>query len=93
MIGLIGVLAAGAAAVGGHVKSRSFVERRLRYSSLVENPFLGVLAGAAAAIVAAPVVAVLPFIGAGTAMAFGLGVGTGVAVGATRARSRLPDEY
>ena len=87
MLGIIGLAAAGAAAAGGHLKSKSFVERRLRFSTLVENPALGVFAGVAAAILAAPVVAILPFVGAGTALAFGAGVGTGVARGANRARS------
>ncbi len=93
MLEIIGIAAAGTAAVGGHLKSKSFVERRLRYSSFVENPFIGVFAGVAAAVLAAPVVAIVPFVGAGTALAFGRGVGTGVAMGANRARSRLPDEY
>lgn len=87
MLEIIGIAAAGAAAVGGHLKSKSFVERRLRYTSWIENPALGVFAGVAAAIVAAPVVALVPFVGVGTALAFGIGVGTGVAAGATRARS------
>jgi hypothetical protein len=94
MLEIIGMVAAGVAGVGGHVKSKSFVERRLRYSSLAENPALGVIAGAAAAILAAPVVAIVPFVGAGTALAFGVGVGTGVTVGASRARrGGIPDEY
>ena len=87
MFGIIGVVAAGVAAMVGHVRSKSFVERRLRYSALAQNPALGIFAGAAAAILAAPVVAILPFMGTGTALAFGAGVGTGVARGANSARS------
>lgn len=87
MLEIIGMAAAGAAAVAGHLKSRDFVSRRLRFTSFVEKPALGVAAGVGAAILAAPVVALLPFVGAGTALAFGVGVGTGVAVGASRARS------
>ncbi len=87
MLEIIGVVAAGAAAVAGHVKSKDFVAKRLRFTSLVENPALGVFAGVAAAVLAAPVVAIVPFVGVGTALAFGVGVGTGVALGAGRARS------
>jgi hypothetical protein len=92
MLEIIGMAAAGAAAVAGHVKSKSFVARRLRFTSFVENPALGVLAGVGAAIVAAPIVAIVPFVGMGTALAFGVGVGTGVAMGANRARSGSGDE-
>lgn len=77
-------LAAGiAAAVGlyGHIKSRKFVGQRLRYTSLVEKPALGLFAGVGAVIVAAPIVALLPVVGAGTAIAIGAGIGTGVALG------------
>lgn len=81
MFGLLAAGIAGAAGVFGHIKSRSFVGRRLRYTSLVEKPALGLWAGVGATIVAAPVVAILPVVGAGTAIAVGLGVGTGVAVG------------
>jgi hypothetical protein len=93
MLELIGMAAAGAAAVAGHVKSKEFVARRLRFTSIVQNPALGVLAGAGAAIVAAPVVWIVPFVGAGTALAFGVGVGTGVAMGASRARSDSGGQY
>ena len=94
MLGIIGVAAAATSAVIGHVKSKDFVARRLRFTSIIENPALGVLAGAGAALVAAPVVALVPFVGAGTALAFGLGVGTGVSLGQSRARSRdLRDDY
>ncbi|MGB1658180.1 MAG: hypothetical protein ACPHO4_12600, partial [Longimicrobiales bacterium] len=46
-----------------------------------EKPLLDVWAGVGATIVAAPVVAVLPVVGAGTAIAIGAGIGTGVALG------------
>jgi len=69
------------AGVYGHLKSRTFVGQRLRYTSIVEKPALGVWAGVGATVLAAPVVAVLPFVGAGTAIAIGVGVGTGVGLG------------
>jgi hypothetical protein len=87
MLEIIGLAAAGTAAVFGHVKSKSFVQKRLRFTSFIENPALGVIAGVSAAVLAAPVVAIVPLVGAGTALAFGVGVGTGVTLGASRARS------
>lgn len=81
MFELLALAIAGAAAVGGHIKSRHFVGKRLRYTSLVEKPALGLWAGVGATLIAAPFVAVLPIVGAGTAIALGAGVGTGVALG------------
>jgi len=72
---------AGASGVYGHIKSRKFVGQRLRYTSLVEKPAIGLFAGVGAMIVAAPIVAILPVVGAGTAIAIGAGIGTGVALG------------
>ena len=78
---MIELLVAGFAGVYGHLKSRTFVGRRLRYTTIVEKPALGLWAGVGATILAAPVVAVLPWVGAGTAIAIGAGIGTGVALG------------
>lgn len=81
MFGLIAAGIAGFTGVYGHMTSRKFVRKRLRYTNLVEKPMLGLFAGVATAVVAAPIVAVLPIVGAGTAIAAGFGVGTGVALG------------
>lgn len=78
---MLELLIAGAAGVFGHLRSRSFVGKRLRYTTIVEKPALGLWAGVGATILAAPIVAVLPIVGAGTAIAIGAGVGTGVALG------------
>lgn len=86
MLELIALGIAGAAGVGGHIKSRRFVRRRLRFTSWVEKPALGVAAGVGATLLAAPVVALLPVVGAGTAIAVGVGVGSGVSIGARQAR-------
>jgi hypothetical protein len=81
MFELLALGIAGVAGVYGHLTSRRFVGRRLRYTTLVEKPALGLWAGVGATVLAAPVVAVLPIVGAGTAIAIGVGVGTGVALG------------
>jgi hypothetical protein len=86
MFELIPIAVAGAASLYGHVRSRRFVRRRLRYTSWVEKPGLGIAAGVAAAVLAAPVVGILPFLGGGSALIFGAGVGTGVAMGAKDAK-------
>lgn len=86
MFGLLAAGIAGVAGVYGHIKSRHFVGQRLRYTSVVEKPALGLWAGVGATILAAPIVALLPVVGGGTALAVGLGVGTGVAVGVQDAK-------
>jgi len=86
MLELIGMGVAGAAGIYGHMKSRKFVRRRLRFTSMVQRPGLGLMAGVAAAVLAAPVVAILPLLGTGSALLFGAGVGTGVSMGAREAR-------
>lgn len=87
MFGLIALAAAFAAAYVGHTRTRRFTRRRLRYTRVGEHPLSsGVVAGLGTAIVASPLVAVLPIVGAGTAMALGFGVGSGVTAGA---RERL----
>lgn len=78
---MIELIAAGVVGVYGHIKSRDFVGQRLRYTSFVEKPLLGVWAGVGTTVALAPVVALLPFVGAGAAIAVGAGVGTGVALG------------
>ena len=95
MFELIGLGIAGVAGVAGHIKSKHFVRRRLRYTDWVEKPGIGLAAGVVTTIAAAPVVALLPVVGAGTAIAAGLGVGTGVSIGASQARKGgyLEDEY
>ncbi len=78
---MIGLIAAGVAGAFGHIKSRKFVGQKLRYTDIVEKPALGLWAGVGTVAVAAPIVAVLPFVGAAAAIAAGAGVGTGVWLG------------
>jgi hypothetical protein len=82
MIELLALAIAGGAAVYGHVKTRDFSRRRLRYTRVAESPGVsGIVIGVGTALVAAPLMALLPVVGAGTAVALGAGVGTGVAMG------------
>jgi len=82
MLELLGLVAAGASAAVGYVKSRGFVRERLRFVDAAQTAKAPWVAGAVATLVAAPIVWLLPFVGAGTAIVFGFGVGTGVAAGA-----------
>lgn len=81
MFELIGLVAAGVSAGVGYLKSRSFVSHRLRYVDAVKKPTAPIVAGVAATLIAAPVVALLPIVGAGTAVAFGAAVGLGTRAG------------
>ena len=89
---LLGLGIAGAAGILGHTRARSFVGRRLRFTSLVEKPSFGLAAGAAATAVAIPVVVVLPIVTITTAIVFGAGVGTGAALGAKDAQKPLLED-
>jgi hypothetical protein len=86
---LIGLIAGLAASIAGYLQSRRFVRNRLRFVDAVQKPAAGLIAGAAAAVIALPIVMLLPLVGTGTALLFGAGVGTGVAAGAKDARRRL----
>lgn len=84
MLELIALGAAGAAGVFGHVKSRDFIRRKLRYTKITEKPAMGIgLATGAATVV---VVAALPLVSVVPAVVVGAGIGTGVAAGIKQAR-------
>jgi hypothetical protein len=89
MFELIGLVVAVGAAGAGYLRSRSFVAYRLRYVDAVQTPVAPLIAGAAAAVIAAPVVWVLPIIGSGTALLFGVAVGAGTRAGVRRIRRTL----
>ena len=61
MLTLIAAGIAGAAGVYGHIKSKQFVRKRLRYTKFVEKPGMGLVVGAVTAVVVAPFAA-LPLI-------------------------------
>jgi hypothetical protein len=74
----------------GYNQARAFVRTRLRYVNAAQSGWAPILAGAGAALIASPVVALLPLVGAGTAIAFGLSVGFGVANGQRDIKRALP---
>lgn len=74
------LIATGLAAGVGYLYTRNFVRRRLRYVDAIRSPAAPVLAGAAAALVVAPI-ALLPIVTVGSAIVFGAGVAAGVASG------------
>lgn len=79
-----GLITLGATTVAtgfGYMQARSFTRRKLRFVDAARSPMAPFIAGGAAAVVAAFPVALLPFVGAWTALLFGAGVGAGVASG------------
>ncbi|MEM7414709.1 MAG: hypothetical protein AAF389_04370 [Gemmatimonadota bacterium] len=77
------LLAAGALGAYGHIKARKFVGQKLRYTSIVEKPGLGLMTGAVTTVGVGVVSGLIPFVGIPMAIAIGAGagVGTGVALG------------
>jgi len=92
MLELIFAAGTGAATLFGYLKSRQFVRERLRFVDAAHKPTTPLVAGTAAALVAAPVVWLLPIVGAPAAVIFGVGVGWGVHHGSRDARKRRPGE-
>jgi hypothetical protein len=86
---LIGLAATTALTVIGYFQARQYVQNRLQYVDAVHGLRAPLLAGVLACLVAAPVVALVPVVGMGTAVLFGLGVGAGVAAGARSIRRRI----
>lgn len=90
MFGLLAFAASFAVTLIGFTQARAFVRERLRYVDLAQSSLAPVVAGVGAMLLAAPVVALLPFVGGATAVAFGLSVGFGVANGQRDVRRALP---
>lgn len=96
---MIELLMLGAAAGGigaGYRSMRRFVRERLRFVDAARRPAAPVLAGALGAVLAAPVVWVLPVVGAGTAVLFGAGLGLAVRHGARdlrRGERAIPERF
>jgi hypothetical protein len=79
----------GVGSIWGYFQSRRFVRNKLRFVDKAQRPVAPVVAGAAAALLAAPLVWVLPFVGGWTAALFGVGIGAGVRQGQKDVK-RLP---
>ncbi len=90
MFGLLGLAASIAAVVIGYTQSRAFVRQRLRYVDIAQSAIAPLIAGFGAAMIASPIVALLPLVGGGTALAFGISVGMGVVNGQRDVRRALP---
>jgi hypothetical protein len=86
---LIAFCGTAAATLFGYWQARLFTQNKLRYVDAVHRMSVPVMAGVGAALVATPVVWILPLVGAGTAVVFGAGVGAGVAAGARDIRKRI----
>ena len=69
-----------AAAIGGFVLARRFVQQRLRFVDGIRSPVAPFVAGLVAALIAWPA-ALLPIVTTGTAAIFGIGAGMGTASG------------
>ena len=69
-----------AAAIGGFVLARRFVQQRLRFIDGIRSPVAPFIAGLVAALVAWPVT-LLPIVTTATAAIFGIGAGLGTASG------------
>ncbi len=89
LVSLASVGIAGVSGAVGYLKARQFTEHKLRYVDGVHKAIVPLAAGVGAAVVAAPVVWLLPLVGAGTALVFGGGVAMGVSAGARDIRKRL----
>jgi hypothetical protein len=90
MFVILSFLATMVLATIAYTQARSFVTRRLRYVDAVQSAIAPIVAGLGAAVVALPIMALLPLVGVGTALSVGLGVGAGVAAGAREVRRSLP---
>lgn len=76
-------------AILAYAQSRSFVTRRLRYVDAVQSALAPWVAGVAVALIAVPIMGMLPLVGIGTALTLGFAVGAGVAAGAREVKGKL----
>ena len=81
VLGTLGLVVTAGATIFGFMQARGFTRRKLRFVEAAQSPLAPFVAGAAAALIAMPVVALLPIVGGGTAILFGAGVGAGVLAG------------
>ena len=83
MLGIIALAVTFAVSWVGFGGARRFVRDRLRYVDAAMSPGAPVIAGVVAALVAAPVVWLLPIVTGFTALIFGVSVALGVRAGAS----------
>jgi hypothetical protein len=81
VLGTLGLVVTAGATIFGFMQARGFTRRKLRFVEAAQSPLAPFVVGAAAALIAMPVVALLPIVGGGTALLFGAGVGAGVLAG------------
>jgi hypothetical protein len=86
---MIGLAIAVAASMVGYWQARQFTQNKLRFVDGVHKMGVPLLAGLGAALIATPIVWILPLVGTGTALLFGLGVALGVSAGAKEIRKRI----
>lgn len=86
MIEFLFLATAGAGMGISYVKVRDFVRERLRFVDAAQKRSAPWLAGVATTLALSPVVAILPVLGAGTAVVFGVVVGTAVRKGQRETR-------
>jgi hypothetical protein len=86
MIEFLFLAAAGAGMGISYMKVRDFVRDRLRFVDAAQRPSAPWLAGIGTTLAVSPVVALLPILGAGTAVVFGIVVGTAVRKGQKETR-------
>lgn len=89
MLFFLGMFITFIATLAGFVLSQRFVENRLRYVDAVQRPYAPLVAGVVAAVVALPLVGILPLVGTWTAILFGVSVFAGVSSGAREIRRRI----
>jgi len=89
LLTLMGLAITATAGLGGYFFARTFTQNKLRYVDAVHKAIFPIAAGVGAAIVATPVVWLLPLVGGGTALLFGGAVAMGAAAGARDIRKRI----
>jgi hypothetical protein len=78
---------------GAYSTARKFVRERLRFVPAAQSFWAPIIAGGATALVALPIVGLIPLIGAGTALSVGFSVGLGVANAQGDIRRNLPTVF
>ena len=81
LFSLIGLLVTGAGAILAFGFAREYVRNRLRFVDAVRNPLAPWITWIVATVVLLPVVAILPLVGAGTAILVGGAAGLGTSSG------------